>query len=150
MRRGFAHARERWASGRKLVWCLLLGVLLALLPGVGLPGCRKAKPPGQDSSGTQGDVQGNTQEGGGAEPLRVVVSDQRRLYPRTGYDAFETGAYLDTKVSPGQEVLIGQGDFSIDLYWAPRVGGTGCRSGPSGAPCRSSTGRASSRSRRSE
>ncbi len=104
------------ASPRRLFSLLLLALLALLVAApVGLGGCRKTEPPGQGQAGGSGGA------GGSGIPLQVSIYDQRRLYPRTGMGSFQPSDFLETRVSSGQDVLIGEGNFIVTIGWFKKV-----------------------------
>ncbi len=119
-----------------MVKALAVLILLAVVFGGGaLSGCRKAIPPadggtadpgGQNPDGSGGSAAGRS--GGTGNPagqmgaLQVTVSDNRLKQFTTDYASFDSPAYLEIAVSPGQKVLVGQGGVSINLAWLTPVG----------------------------
>lgn len=124
--------------GRLWTTILILLLVMAVVAGAGLVGCRGRGDDatggngaggvgsGSGGSGTPGDPGGSGGSGGsGASgdrpPLEITVYDDR-LAQATGDTPFSgVEPYLETGVEPGDAVQVGQGAVTVTLRWAQRV-----------------------------
>jgi hypothetical protein len=99
----------------RALWILVILLVAALVLGGTLAGCRKVNPPGDGSTVNPGGTPGSS---GG--PLQVAYNDNRLRQGSAGYYDFDAD-YLGGSISPGQEVLVGEGDFLVTLVWSQPV-----------------------------